>query len=181
MRRSILLLALLVTAACGIPVDASPETISVDLGDLGEIEEATGARLAAVSIYLVRDDRLVHVTRDLPSPAQLSDVLESLVSGETDPEDRAGLRSSIPIGTELRGVTEEGGVARIDLSSDFAAVGGRQELLAVAQVVFTAAGIEGVDAVAFELEGTPTDVPTPSGALADHPVTAADYAVLFDG
>ena len=180
MRRCVLALALLVTA-CGIPVDASPETISVDLGDLGEIEEATGARLAAVSIYLVRDDRLVHVTRDLPSPAQLADVLESLVSGETDPEDRAGLRSSIPIGTELRGVTEEGGVARIDLSSDFAAVGGRQELLAVAQVVLTATGIEGVDAVVFELEGNPTDVPTPSGALADHPVTAEDYTTLLDG
>lgn len=180
MRRYVLALALLVTA-CGIPVDASPETISVDLGDLGEIEEATGARLAAVSIYLVRDDRLVHVTRDLPSPAQLPDVLESLVSGETDPEDRAGLRSSIPIGTELREVTEEGGVARIDLSSDFAVVGGRQELLAVAQVVLTATGIEGVDAVVFELEGTPTDVPTPSGALADHPVTAEDYTTLLEG
>ena len=180
MRRMALLLALLV-AACGIPVDSSPETISVDLGDLGEIEEATGAQLAAVSIYLVRDDHLVHVTRDLPSPAQLSDVLESLVSGETEPEDRAGLRTSIPLGTELRGVSEEGGVARIDLSSDFAAVGGRQELLAVAQVVLTATGIGGVDAVVFELEGTPTDVPTPSGALADHPVTAEDYAPLLDG
>lgn len=180
MRKRILALAVLV-AACGIPVDASPETITVDLGDLGEIEEATGARLAAVSLYLVRDDRLVHVTRDLPSPAQLFDVLDSLVSGETDPEDRAGLRTSIPIGTDLRGVSQDDGVARIDLSSDFAAVGGRQELQAVAQVVLTATGIDGVDAVVFELEGTPTDVPTPSGALADHPVTAADYAPLLDG
>lgn len=180
MRRYALLLGLLI-AACGIPVDASPEAISVDLGDLGEIEEATGAQLAAVSIYLVRDDRLVHVTRDLPSPAQLPDVLESLVSGETDPEDRAGLRSSIPIGTQVRGVTVEDGVARVDLSTDFAAVGGRQELLAVAQVVLTASGIEGVDAVLFELEGNPTDVPTPSGALADHPVASEDYLSLLDG
>ena len=181
MRRSILLVVAFLISACGIPTDATPEAISVDLGDPGGIEQATGPRLAAVSIYLVRDDRLVHVTRDLPSPARLSDVLESLVSGETEPEDRAGLRSSIPIGTELLGIHQDVNVATVDLSSDFAAVGGRQELLAVAQVVLTAMGIEGVDAVRFELEGTLTAVPTFSGALADDPVTAADYAPLFDG
>lgn len=181
MRRFIVVSVALLMTACGVPTDAAPEVISVDLGDPGGIEEATGARLAAVSIYLVRDDRLVHVTRDLPSPARLSDVLESLVSGETGPEDRAGLRSSIPVGTELLGVTQDVTVATVDLTSDFAAVGGRQELLAVAQVVLTATGIEGVDAVRFELDGTQTAVPTSSGALADGPVTAADYAALFDG
>lgn len=167
-----------VLAGCGIPVDGAPEPISVDLGDPGGIEEATGPELEAVSIYLVRDDLLVHVTRDLPSPATLETVLESLVSGETEPEDRAGLRSSVPVGTRLLEVRVDEGVVRVNLSSDFAAVGGEQELLAVAQVVLTASRFEGVEGVVFELDGVRTDVPVPSGALAAAPVTQDDYAEL---
>lgn len=174
------LAALVLLGACGIPVDNAPEPIAVDLGDPGGIEEASGPELEAVSIYLVRDDRLVHVTRDLPSPANLETVLESLVSGETEPEDRAGLRSSVPIGTRLLRVGVEDGVARINLSSDFAAVGGEQELLAVAQVVLTASRYRGVDAVVFELDGVRTDVPLPSGALATEPVDQDDYLALVE-
>ncbi len=180
MRRA-LVVAALVMAACGISVDGAPEPISVDLGDPGGIEEATGPELEAVSIYLVRDDQLVHVTRDLPSPATLETILESLVSGETEPEDRAGLRSSIPVGTVLLAIRVDEGVAHVNLSSDFAAVGGEQELLAVAQVVLTASRFDGVDGVVFELDGVRTDVPLPSGALATDPVTQDDYGELVDG
>lgn len=179
-RRTTIAAAALVLAACGIAVDESPEVISVDLGDPGGIAEATGPELEAVSIYLVRNDRLVHLTRDLPSPASLDDVLRSLVSGETEPEDRAGLRSSIPVGTLLLGIRLEGSVAHVNLSSDFAAVGGQQETLAVAQVVMTATRVVGVEAVVFELDGVRTDVPVSSGALATVPVTQDDYAALIE-
>ncbi len=179
-RRAMLLVLVMTLPACGISVDGPPSVLSVDLGDPGGIEEATGPALEAVSMYLVRDDRLVHITRDLPSPATLESILTSLVSGETDPEDRAGLRSSIPAGTRLRGISLEGTVAQVDLSSDFAAVGGEQELLAVAQVVLTATRVEGVESVVFALDGVRTDVPVSSGALEGDPVSELDYASLVD-
>jgi spore germination protein GerM len=69
-------------------------------------------------------------------------------------------------------------VLRIDLNRVFAAVGGEEEILAVAQIVLTATSIEGVDLVAFQLDGVPTDVPVASGALSVDPVGAADYSAL---
>lgn len=180
MTTRVLLLALLLSA-CGIPLDAEPRPVSVDLTVPGAFEEATGVELEAVSIFLVRDDRLLHVTRNLRTPASLLDVIEVLIAGATDPEDRSGLGTSIPAGTRLIDVRVDGSVATIDLSDDFAAVGGSQEILAVAQLVLTATRVDGVDAVTFELQGVRTDVPTASGALSVEPVTAADYSELAEG
>lgn len=179
MKRLLTCVTLAFVTACGVPVEAEPEEIVLDVEPPPQIEEPVREDLASVSIYLVRDDSLVHATRDLPAPARPDAILASLFEGVTDPERRADLRTSIPPGSEVLEVREDGPVLRLDLSRDFAAVGGEEEIHAVAQIVLTATSIEGVELVAFELEGVPTDVPVASGALSVEPVGPDDYLELL--
>lgn len=175
--RAVLLLAV---TACGIPIQSEPELLTIEVEPPPIIEEPALEDLTAVSMYLVRDERLVHVTRDLPSATDLGGVIESLFDAVTPPEERSSLRTSIPPGTTILGSVIEGSLLRLNLSSEFAAVGGQEEILAVAQIVLTATSADGIDLVAFELDGIPTDVPIASGALSRDPVTADDYAELVD-
>ena len=158
--------------------DAEPEMVPADVDGAPEAPGPTPGDLAAVTMYLVSDETLVRVTRDLPDSADLETVLQSLLGGVTEPEERSNLRSSIPAGTEIIGIEREQNIARIDLSSEFAAVGGEEEILAVAQIVLTATSLDGIDFVALELGGVPTDAPVANGALSIEPVEAADYASL---
>lgn len=170
--------SVLALAACGIPIESEPVAFDIAQPPAEDSQSPRPGDVAAVSMYLVRDDSLVQVTRDLPSPPSLTVVFESLLGGATEEERSANLRTAIPPGTETLSVTEDGSVLRIDLNRGFAAVGGEEEILAVAQIVLTATSIEGVDQVAFQLDGVPTDVPVASGALSVDPVGAADYATL---
>lgn len=164
---------------CGIPVDSEPEVFDLDLVIPAEDDAPLLGDLVAVSMYLVRNETLVQVTRDLPSPPDPQRILASLFDGATEPEVRANLRTSIPPGTRVISVSAEEPLLRVDLSQEFAAVGGEEEILAVAQIVLTATSIEGIESVAFELDGLTTAVPLPDGALSIDPVSADDYAALI--
>jgi spore germination protein GerM len=174
----VLVLLSTLAAGCGIPLDDAPEAIDVEFAAAVDGAVPVPGDLAAVSIYLVRNESLVSVTRDLSAPPMLEVILNSLFGPVTEPEHRAGLRTAIPRSTQILSIEEEGATLLVDLSRDFAAVGGEEEVLAVAQIVMTAASFEGVESVAFQLEGVPTDVPVASGALSVDPVAADDYASL---
>lgn len=176
--RALTLLSVLLVA-CGVPAEDEAELLMIEMDQPPEIEEPQPQDLAAVSVYLIRDAVLVPVTRDLPVPTTLEKTLQSLLSRVSQPEERANLRTSIPPGTRLLGVEVTNGVARVDLSSDFASVGGEEEILAVAQIVLTATSADGVNSVEFELEGVPTDVPVAGGALSVEPVGADQYDQLI--
>jgi len=164
---------------CGIPVDSGPEIFDLELVIPSEEDAPVFGDLVAMSMYFVRDETLVQVTRDLPSPPDPERILASLFDGVTEPEVRANLRTSIPPGTRVISVSAEEPLLRVDLSGEFAAVGGEEEVLAVSQIVLTATSIEGIESVAFELDGVPTAVPLPDGALSVDPVGADDYAALI--
>jgi len=168
-----------VLIACGVPAEEQAQRLNIELDQPPEIEEPPPEDLAAVSVYLIRDAVLVPVTRDLPVPTTLEKTLESLLSRVSQPEERANLRTAIPPGTRLLGVEVQDATDRLNLSSDFASVGGEEELLAVAQIVLTATSTDGVTSVEFELEGVPTDVPVASGALSVEPVSADQYDELI--
>lgn len=180
MRVRVVSALLLLIAGCGIPVDESPETFM--LPDVGsDIDDFPAAgELAAAPLYLVGGEGLVRVTRDLPDPIDARSLVESLLSGVTEPEDRSGLSSSIPSGTDLVGIDVADRIATVDLSADFATVGGQQEIRAVAQIVLTVTQLVGVDGVVFQLDGVRTDVPTADGALATIAVTSDDYESLIE-
>jgi spore germination protein GerM len=176
-------------AGCGVPLDAGPHRLAA--GDLplgltaAPTTTTTGAgppspRAAAViQVYLVAHDRLIARSRVVPSPATASEALGLLLDGATVPEAAFGVRSAIPAGTSLLGVHQiRGGRATVDLSTDFAQTGGADQILAIAQVVYTLTSLPDVVGVSFELAGQPVDVPTADGTLVSGPVGSQDFAAL---
>lgn len=178
MRRTVVLLAVAL-AACGVPIESEPVIIDVEYEPPARVATTDAEGLVATQMFLVRSERLVPVTRDLPAGASPADVAGSLLDGPTLPEERSQLRTAIPVGTSLLGVEVVEGIAYVDLSREFASVGGEEEILAVAQIVLTLSAIEGVSAVGFLLDGVATNVPLPDGGLSEVPVTGEPYLALI--
>jgi hypothetical protein len=79
--------------------------------------------------------------------------------------------TAIPAGTEVRGVEVAGGIATIDLSSEFVSGGGSFSMMGrLAQVVYTLTAFDDVEAVRFEIEGEPATVFGGEGIVVDDPV-----------
>lgn len=176
MREAILLLVAAIVCGCGIPLDAGPEKLDVVADQPPDTNGNQGSSLTTASIFLVANEVLVPVRRPLAGPATVQTVVSAVLVGATVVEGRDGLRTAVPSGTRLLATRQVGSVAHLDLSRDFVAVGGEEEILAVAQIVLTATGLEDVSAVSFEIEGLPTGVPVSTGALSTEPVSADDYA-----
>lgn len=189
--RVVALCALLVASgACSIAPQDSPQTLrppadapaaGLDPSGPGTSAEQVDVR---ATVYFVTDtDELVAVARQIPvagdAGEQLGAVLASLIDGPSDDDTDAGLRSAVPPTTSVRSVVVDESVATIDLSSDFASIGGPDELLAVGQFGLTATTFPGVRAVRLRLEGAPIDIPLPDGALTDEPVTLGQFSSLL--
>lgn len=179
-QRGCLLICMIAIASCGIPLEAEPERIIADVEPpVSTIDQESKDRATAAMFLVGEDELLIQVTRDLSVPVTVEALMRSLLDGATASEARAGIRTSIPVGTEINQIQIAAESVRVDLSRDFAAVGGTEELLSVAQIVLTLTSFEGVRTVSFSLDGVPTDVPVRSGALSGEPVTADDYLHLI--
>jgi spore germination protein GerM len=117
------------------------------------------------------------VARLAPSGA-LSSRLDVLAEGPTPAEASSGLRSALPGPEAVTSVDLSGGVARVDLSRDFTELSGSDQLLAIAQMVFTLTERADVARVGFTLDGEPVQVPRGDGTLTSDPVARADYGDL---
>ena len=108
------------------------------------------------TIYLVERGRLspLGVTLQEVSGSLPEALLSALfVLSEQQPEGRQG--TEIPPGTRLNGVEVDGGVATVDVSSEFEdAAPARSQALRIAQVVYTLTEEgTGIYGVRFEIEG----------------------------
>lgn len=137
--------------------------------------EAPGPRAA---IYLVRDDHLVRASASVASSNQPADAVRVLLTGPSAGQAAAGLSTSIPKETRLISLDVSGTVGTIDLNGAFGDLGGGQQILAVAQLVYTLTTSPAITAVRFAIEGRLTDVPDGSGSLASSPRTRSDYRQL---
>ncbi len=183
-----LLPAAILLGACGIPTDSAPQKLSrssVPFGLLAPSAPITTATTlpstleVPVQIFLVAPDgHLAAVTRDVPFPAPLSAVLSALVAGPTAPEAASGLETAIPSHADVLSANISGGIATINLSSDFSQLVGPTQIQAVAQLVFTATALPAVHGVSFELQGQKIEVPTGSGAEVPGPVDRTAFAAL---
>lgn len=184
--RGLLLAAVLnalLAAACGAPTDDAPRALpanDVPFGLLAPDPASTTtvhpAASSEVTIYLAGPERLVPVERRVPAPASVEKVVRALLTGPTDAEARRGLRSAINPGTTVLSAPVEAGIATIDLSGDFAVGAGPEQIVALAQVVYTATELGGVVGVRFTLGGRPAEVPDGDGTLSQTPLGRAAYA-----
>lgn len=173
-------------AACGVPLDTEPQALRG--GDVPaelrqELPTQTTTTLAAgpaspVTIYLAGPERLVAVVRQVSAPASVEKVLQQLFTGPTKAESAQGLRTAISPGTTVLGAAVEAKLVSIDLSGDFAVGSPPDQIIAFAQVVFTATKLEGVGGVVFTRNGRRLEVPTGDGSITSTPLGPASYPQL---
>jgi hypothetical protein len=188
MRRNIIwvLVLAVVLGACGVPADDKPQ--AVDIGDdpYGLLAPSTTVQTVTTlpvvtstqQVFMVRDDRLMPVNRTVASPATLGLVLASLIQGPTDAETSSGVRTSVGSQASVLSAQVSGGVATIDLNDAFSGLQLHAQILAVAQIVYTATAMPGVTSVRISINGTPSSVPRGDGSAAPDALTRADYALV---
>lgn len=183
--RVVAAVAIATTLGCGVPRDPEPRELSEDAVPFGllapettQTTEAVSEPAASAVVYLLRGDRLSPVPRQVEAPVSPSRLLLALVEGPTTEEAQAGFRTAISSETRIRGVTSVAGVVTVELSSQFVEVTGQDQILAIAQIVFTATESGGAGAVRFRLDGEPVEIPRADGTLTSAPLTRADYAAL---
>ncbi|MGY6500238.1 MAG: GerMN domain-containing protein [Acidimicrobiales bacterium] len=175
----------LVLAACAMPSNSEPQSISVGT-DFEELlapappESTTTTespeRTREVGFWFIVDDELNRESRQLPLTRARDAfvVLEELLAGTR----QENYRSAIPSGVEVleTRLSDESGILTIVLTDEtLFAVGGTDLTRAIAQIVFTLTGIPGVEQVRFEIDESVRSVPTGSGSDTREPVGPCDY------
>jgi spore germination protein GerM len=170
--------------ACGLPTEKRARRIPDEAVPFGLLSSAPvaaatpepGQRL--MSIFFVREDRLVRVERRVAAEPDAALALEHLARGPSPTETQAGIgTAALDVPLLARGGPDAATVS-VDLGQQIGEFPSQIQVLAFAQIVYTLADLPAVEAVAFTLDGEPVDVLRGDGSLADAPVTPADYAGL---
>lgn len=200
---SLFAIAATMLVGCGVPLQASPQAlppevipppIAASSPSPSPSPSATPSPAPTVSptpvievvdLYFIREDGLVPLASDVPSPVDPQTVLNGLTAGppaETglrsvvvDPLTGSALVSSFSPATDL--VLPEAD-ATIAVSPAFTSLPPAEQVLLLGQVVMSlsAAGYATVSVV--DEAGSSLAVPLPDGRLLDRPATALDYASL---
>jgi spore germination protein GerM len=173
---------------CGVPADDEAHLTDADKVPFGllEAEREEGAALpggttfAEVYLYADEEGTLVSVARSVEDRA-LATVLDEVERGPTDGESAAGLRSALTDSRVIIGTDVTGTTATVDLAESFSTIRGSEQLVAIAQVVYTATAQGNVTQVVFTLEGRPIEIPHGDGSLTGGPVTRDDFRELDPG
>jgi spore germination protein GerM len=162
-RWSALLVGLVVMAtACGIPNDGQPRDVAdneqlqlVDPRAPSQAASSVGPKVYFLSQGPNGQDRLQPAGRNVT--ATPTAVLNELFNGLTKEEQQSRRwRTSIPADTKLTtAVQEADGTLVVDLNQAFFQATSEAQIKAVAQIVFTATGIDGVQRVKILVEGQP--------------------------
>lgn len=174
------------TVACGVPTDPEPRPLAADRVPFGLLDPnptpsstpASPEGAVTMTIYLVSHDRLAPVTRDVPPPGGPEQALSELLAGVTRQEAASGIRTAIAPATEARPTAVAGSEVRIDLSRAFLGGGTKEQILAVAQIVYTVTALPGLDSVSFTLSGRSVEVPSADGTLRAGPLRRSDFAAV---
>jgi hypothetical protein len=179
-RIPVVLLAVAVTAGCGVPVDGTPRDLDQSRSSYGSDAPAPDRfGPAAERLYLVKDGKLVRVLRRVPAARTPQQMVQDLVAGPTRDEQADGLTSALStmrVGT----TTILQRRASVEIGAPAVPGGRSDEVLAYAQIVstLTSQGAE-VGTVSFTRGGQPLAVPRGDSVLSADPLTIADYADLI--
>ena len=175
----ILLVLALLAAGCGDdgggdaepdPTTTTTPTTTTSVTTAPTPPSSVPATDVSAVVFFSRDGTVATAGRAVEPPAVAAGALEALLEGPDDFEAGLGMTSAIPLGTQLLGVTIEGGLATVDVSGAFLADLGDDTALRVAQVVFTATQFPTVDRVTLQIES----VSAPTVGLEAVPVIAVD-------
>lgn len=174
------LAVVLAFAGCGFPTEGSPHAVEVEEQPPSSPSTTEGdvVRTEATTVWFVRDDRLVATTRQVVAPVDAPAVLQTLAAGASTDEASDGIRSAIPDPAMLVGAEVARGTATVALAAGFADIPAGDQVLALAQIVYTLTDLRGVGRVRFQIEGSPVVVPLPGGGSTEDSVSRDDFAAL---
>jgi germination protein M len=126
-------------------------------------------------------DGLVAVLREVPATKSVATAaMNALLAGPSDTESKRNITPAVPEGSQLLSLSIDGGVATVDLSSEFETGGGSDSILTrLGQVVYTLTQFPTVKSVVFKIEGEVKTVFSSEGVSLDKPATRADYVDLL--
>jgi germination protein M len=161
------------------PTTATPTTATPTTATPTAVAPTTTAPGAlSTHVYFLRGEKVVAVHRDVlvVSAATATAAMRALLAGPTVTERAAGVTTTIPAGTQLRGVAVANDTADVDLSAAYESGGGSLSMSArLMQVVFTLTQFPTVQRVTFRLEGKAIAVFGGEGIIIDRPATRAQY------
>jgi spore germination protein GerM len=167
------LVAAALVTGCGVRAQDSAEAVATGAPSATQSENGDQQAGPRLTVFLVRDTALTPVERriDAATPAT---ALAEVVEGPTRAEASAGIRTALA--PEVVGIEEvlPDGTTTVSVTRGFTGNTGGNQLLAVAQVVWTLTGLPPVDRVRFTVEGVQVEVPTDAG-LSAGPVNRDDF------
>ncbi len=124
---------------------------------------------------------LVAVLRSVPGTnAVATAAVSALLAGPTTAEVGRSITTAIPDGSQLIGLTIDGGVATVNLSKEFESGGGSAAVLTrLGQMVYTLTQFPSVKTVVFQIEGVTSTTFGSEGVVLGKPVGRVDYVSLL--
>jgi spore germination protein GerM len=175
-RRAAVVGCVLALGAAGCGVRDQPRPVRLPADEVRSSLQSTSPtqtsrRPTPTQLYLVRHGRLTAV-RGLAEG--VADARAAVTSLFTAPPPRLDVSTAIPPGSRPRHIEISGRVMTVDVSPAFTRVTGGEQILAVAQIVFTATERSTVTAVRVTVDGRPIPMPTDSGVTTG-PVARKDF------
>ena len=172
-----------VLSACGVGNDPSPKVVAAKTVPYGLLHTSTPTTTANppsqyVTVYFGGPQRLVAVSRAVPAPATIRSAVEALAQGPTNAESAEGLVSPISTATPLTVSHLATPTVRVTVGPTFTSLSGKDQTIAVAQLVYTVTAFPGVTAVDVRLNGKSVAVPTGNGSLGREPLGRKQFASL---
>jgi hypothetical protein len=187
-------LGALALSGCGVPIGGAhalarsalpPALLQRELPTPTTTSTTTPADYVPASVFWVGPNHgtLVQASRAVPGTVSprtaLTDLLTDLTRGPLTSETAQGDSTALA-GTLIGDPTVSQQVVTVDFTSPFGQISGPDQVLAVAQVVYTVVGYLGCGVgVAFEIDGTSAAVPVGNGSQTFGPVYQVDYAALL--
>jgi spore germination protein GerM len=173
-------------AGCGLGAQSAPQPLGAVNTPPAAVQHlarperpATDAVNVPVTLFLVgRSSRLVPVRSEVRWPATIAAALVQLAAGPTDSESMRGFVSPASSVGPLSVGREHDSVVAVNLPLSFENLGGEDQTVAAAQIVFTVTTFPGVKGVRFLIGGQAAEVPNSNGTLTPGPSTRADYLAL---
>jgi spore germination protein GerM len=184
-RATVVVMLVAASTGCGVREQSSPQSIDASDVPFGLLEspptsEGSSANEPArdpFTIYFLGSERLMPVQRQAEHAPGLATALDILAEGPTAEEIALGLQSAVGPESPARPVGNEEDVAVVELTDAFLA-GSSDQIVGLAQIVYTLTEIPGLGRVQFLVAGEPVEVPRGDGVLTTEPVSRADYILL---
>jgi hypothetical protein len=135
---------------------ASGPTTASSSSSTGVAPPTTLPSRMRLELWFEHSGKLWPVVRSVRlTPAVVGAAVSGLLAGPTRAEAAEGVRSAVPAGTQLLGISLHRGVATVDVTSEFEGVGAARERLSLAQLVYSVTQFPTVHALRLHLDGRP--------------------------